>query len=219
MMPNNYETIPLPNFAFAEVVNRKAKQFSDSRMRGPLFRVHDLGDKVQSELWALNNDADRIQFLGYLVNDVVEKIERHELTCHEPHCRVRPDGEEFLYFLYGKLDETGLTIKGDLFTSTEIVQNDATIKEIVFKLDELKVGENILYDDLQAVIETMSSLKTDISELKNLYILGKKKWYQQVYGIVFENLANKGMDELLKELGPLLAKLGQDVVKNYLGTG
>ncbi|SDP10390.1 hypothetical protein SAMN05428975_0316 [Mucilaginibacter sp. OK268] len=216
MNPRNYETIPLPPFAFADVVNRKAKQFSDHRLRGPLFTVHDLGDKVQSELWGLNSDGDRIQFLGYLVNHVVEKIEEHEKTCHEAHCRVRLDGEVFLYFLYGKLEENGLKIAGDLFTSTEIVENDQTIREIGFKLDELKNGDHIIYDDIQMLHEIMIALKTDIAELKNLYVLGKKKWYQQVYGIVFENLANKGMDELMKELAPLLSRLGHEIVIKYL---
>jgi len=216
MITNDPKTIPLPDFAFADVVNRKAKQFSEFRLRGPLYNVHELGDKIQSELWNLNSDADRIQFLGYAVNHVVEVIAAHECQCHQAHCRVGPDGQEFLYYLYGKLAESGLKIEGDTFTSNEIVENNGTINQISYKLDELKAGEHIIYDDMQAVLEQLAALKSDIMELKNLYVLGKKKWYQQVYGLIFENLANKGMDEVMKELGPLLTKLGHEAVTRLL---
>jgi|GEM_PF-6186141 len=219
MIPKDYRTIPLPNFAFAEVINRKAHQFCRGRLNGPLFSVRDLGDRVQNELWNLNSDADRIQFLGYLVNHVVEVIADHESKCREQHCRVGPDGQEFLYFLYGKLAESGLKIESDNFTSSEIVANNQTINELNHKLDEIKTGEHILYDDIQSVSEQLTELKTDIAELKNLYVLGKKKWYQQVNGIIFENLANKALDEVMKELGPLLIKLGHEAVKLYLQQG
>lgn len=219
MIEKDYKTIPLPDFAFAEVINRKAQQFCRGRLMGPLYNVRELGDKVQSELWGLNSDADRIQFLGYIINHVVEVIADHESKCHKEHCRVGPDGQEFLYYLYGKLTESGLKIEGDNFTSSEIVENNRTINELSYKLDEIKTGEYILYDDIQLVAEQINDLKTDIAELKNLYVLGKKKWYQQVHGIIFENLANRALDEVMKELGPLLVKLGHEAVKLYLKQG
>jgi hypothetical protein len=219
MDPKDYKTIPLPDFTFADVVNRKVKQFADYRLRGPLYNVHEVGDKVQSELWSLSTDADRIQYLGYLVNHVVEVIADHESKCNKEHCRVGPDGQEFLYFLYGKLADSGLTLRGETFTSREVVENNLTINELTHKLDELKAGEHILYDEFGAVAEQVAGLKADIAELKNLYVLGKKKWYQQFYGIIFENLANKGLDQIMKELAPLLTKLGHETIKHYLGSG
>jgi hypothetical protein len=219
MIAKDYKTIPLPDFTFAEVINRKAQQFCRGQLGGPLYTVKQLGDKIQSELWSLNSDGDRIQFLGYAINHVVEVIADHESKCHKEHCRVGADGQEFLYFLYGKLAESGLKIEGDNFTSNEIVENNRTINELGYKLDELKTGEHILYDDIQLVAEQLNEIKTDIAELKNLYVLGKKKWYQQLHGIIFENLANKALDEVMKELAPLLIKFGHEAVKFYLQQG
>ncbi|HZY39518.1 MAG TPA: hypothetical protein VFE53_22840 [Mucilaginibacter sp.] len=219
MTEKSYQTIPLPDFPFASVVNRKAQKFCSWKLHGPVFPFKESTDNVQQQLWELNTNADKVQFLGYLVNHVVEKIALHESQCNKPGCRVVPEGQEFLYYLYGKLDENGLKIAGDTFTFEEIISNNNAIDEIGTRLDEIKTGEHILFDDLQAMTGLLEQLAGDVTELKTLYILGKKKWYQQVYGIIFETAASKGMDELIKELAPLFTKLSHQVISAYLGTG
>jgi hypothetical protein len=210
IMEEQYTTIPLPNFKFSEVIARKAKAFSERYYFniGPI-RVKNDSEKIQTELWTLNNDQDRIQFLTYLINKIIEGVSKHTSACSQPHCRVEPDSQELLYFIYGKLDDYGLHTNPESFTTDEIKKNNTVLNQISYKLDELKAGDNVIYDEIEA-------LKIEIESLKGLYPLGKEKWGQLFKGIIIENLSNKGIDKILAAISPYLMKLFNESFKLLL---
>lgn len=200
-MEEQYTTIPLPNFKFSEVVERKAKAFFDSQIDITWIQIDENTTNIYSQLLILNNDQDRIQFLTSLISKVVEGVTKHTESCKNPEtCFVEPNSQELLYFLYGKLDDYGIHTNPESFTTDEIKNNNKILNEMSYKLDELKAGDNVIYDEIEA-------LKTEIESLKGFYPLGKEKWGHLFKGIVIENLSNKGIDQILAAISPYLIKL------------
>lgn len=200
-MEEQYTTIPLPNFKFSEVVARKAEDFFNSDIDIKFIRIEKDTKNIDNQLLVLNNDQDRIQFLTCLISKAIEGISEHIATCLKPRpCLAEIRLQELLYFLYGKLEKYGIHTNPEYFTTDEINNNNKILNEISYKLDELKAGNNVIYDEIEA-------LKTEIESLKGFYPLGKEKWSQLFKGIVIENLSNKGIDQILAAISPYLIKL------------
>lgn len=209
-MEEQYTTIPLPNFKFSEIIARKSKTYFDRNFSTiQAIRAKNDSEKIQSELWSLNNNEDRVQFLTYLINKIIESVSKHTTICRKPYCAVEPNSQELLYFLYGKLDEYGIHTNPESFTTDEIKNNNNILNQISYKLDELKAGDNVIYDEIEA-------LKIEIESLKGLYALGKEKWGQLFKGIVIENLSNKGIDKILAAISPYLVNLFNESFKLLL---
>lgn len=196
-----YDTIPYPNFKFSEVVNRKAKDYCSMYLRNENHYEPDEDIPViENALWNFSKTEDRVQFTIYLINYITEVLAKHLSVCTANRCSVEPNCQEFLFFLYRKLDEFGLKTDADSFTTDEVFQNNEVINQILYKLEEIKGGQEIIFEEVE-------SLKKDFSEAKGLQVLGKSKWHKYIAGIVFENLANKGIDDVLKQLIPYLKEL------------
>ena len=66
------------------------------------------------------------------------------------------------------------------------------------------MGQQIIYDDLSA----------ELQELKDFYILGKKKWYQLFLGKTAEMVIGGVISETVsKELINVMGKIGQKLVE------
>jgi len=209
IMEEQYTSIPLPNFKFSEVVARKVKAFFDSEIDITYIQIEGDTNSIYNHLLVLNNDQDRIQFVGYLINEVIESVIKHKVSCKNLDCPVELDSQELLYFLYGKLDEYGIQTNPESFTTDEIRNNNNILNQISYKLDELKAGDNVIYDEIEA-------LKTEIESLKGLYPLGKEKWGQLFKGIIIENLSNKGIDKILAVISPYFINLFNESFKLLL---
>lgn len=68
------------------------------------------------------------------------------------------------------------------------------------KIDKIAAGQQVIFDFID-------SFKTDLTELKSEFILGKKHWYQRFSGIVTSYLGNKGADALYDLIKPDLIKI------------
>ncbi|MES2109805.1 MAG: hypothetical protein V4577_13690 [Bacteroidota bacterium] len=163
---------------------------------------------MQTELYELNTDNDRIQFIGHIVIKITDDITDHIKICPHPStCQAEPNAQEILYFLYGKLSEYGVEVHTEDFTIDDIRNSNVAIGQIINKLEEIKVGEHILYDDQQEVIEKLNELQNDLTALKGMYVVGKKKWYQLVIGAVLSKLGDKSMEVIWEPIKPYLSHI------------
>ena len=201
---NTDNNIPLPSFKLSEIINRKATEFSNYRLRGVNYDVKKTIDYLQTELWELNKTEDRVQFVGFIIRRIIEDVSDHVKICKQPHCQVEPNSQKILYFLYGKLEEYGLPVFTEDFSIEEIRANNSTINQINSKLEEIKIGENIIYDD---ILEKIAELKSDLESLKGVYPLGKKKWYQLAGGMIASKTGDKAMDAIFEQIKPHLIHL------------
>jgi hypothetical protein len=189
MGEKTYTTIPYPNFSFSEFVNNKAKKFCEYPLSGVQFSVNHDMPLIEAEIYSLNKSEHKIQFITYLINIIIERVQKHIETCNRSGCRVEDEAKDMLYSLYGKLEDFGIDSDIESFSKEEIAHNYAVINEILYKLDEIKAGQEIVFDEIGTRID---DFKEDLIEAKGLMtVLGKRKWFKYLGGIVMENAASE----------------------------
>lgn len=212
-METPYTSIPLPNFKFSDIVDKKVKTFCITYFKGPIFNINGVSERVQNQLWELNTNEDRIQFLTYLINKTTEGLSEYLKKYPTANSHAEVSSQEVLYYLYGKISEYGFNVDIESFSGEEIIKNNSIINDLNQKLEEIKMGQQIIYDDLN---EKINILINNNEDLKGLYILGKKKWYLQLGGIVLENIVDKEMEEVLKLIKPYLIQMANQAVRLVL---
>lgn len=203
-----YNSIPYPNFSISEFITRKAKDFCNQRIRdaASISLKYNI-DQLETELYKLHNEKDKIQFVAYVINHINEIVAEHIAKCRTPNCRIEPESQELLYFLYGQLEENDLNVDVDRFSRDDTYANNDKLNQIIRELKEVKAGQEIIFEEVDLL--TIDSAITEAEELKGLQILGKKKWFKLVAGFAAEYGATKVLDEVFKgSIMPIIASLG-----------
>lgn len=206
MEENNYDAIPYPPFRFSEFINRKAKSFCDSY----LFEVNQFESKedipkIINELNNLQKGTDCIQFIFYLINHITELTFKHTTQCDKPGCRIENESQEYLYFLYRKLEEYDITTDIESFTEEEIHSNNHIFNQINQKLDELKAGDEIIFDEVES--GRIDNVKYHLETAKQLQALGKPNLRLFVAGIIAEYFIVGALNKYLPQLVPFFTQL------------
>ncbi len=209
----NFLDIPYPNFKFSDYIKRKAKEFLASNLRegfaqDPKKEV----DRIDRELLGFLKDEDKIQFVGHIINHITEGLRKHIAKCKSPHCKAEPMTQDVLYYLYNQLDYYGLKTDVESFSTDEMYENSDIMNEIVFALEELKAGQDIIFTELD--VRLIDTIKDDFEDAKWLQVLGKQKWLKYIGGVILEHTGNKLLDGVFKnKILPLLFKFGWDATK------
>lgn len=153
--------------------------------------------KVKEKIYDIDNKVDKIKFLKFLLDKTNEEFEKHLPHCKDPkECKRNFEYESIIYYLQQELQRLGVIINEDTFTKEEIIIADGKIGEVLNEIKKLKLGQEVIYEDLVQEIE----------ELKSYYFLGKKTWYQifigkltemSLGGIVSETIS-KGLIQIVK---------------------
>lgn len=147
-------------------------------------------NNIKLQLYDFENQLDKIKFINIHLDLVNEKYQKHLKTCSSPdNCGENIEAETLIFYLQQELISLGVQINHDTFTYEEKVNKELQIKEILMQFDELKAGQQIIYDDI---------LK-EIHELKELYFLGKKKWHQLLTGKIVEMTAGGIISETISK--------------------
>ena len=103
-----------------------------------------------------------------------------------------------IFYAVRELEKIGITgLDKNVFSVDEVKVINKKIDSILEALNELKAGQEIIFDHIDEVIGDYSSLKSD-------YPLGKKRWHQRAAGIVVSYAGEKGADELYDAIKPFL---------------
>jgi hypothetical protein len=171
------------------------------------FGINDYKDsisKVKDKIYAFDDTLDKIKFLSLHIDAVNNLYNEHLPSCNNPEeCNTNFQCESLLYFLRQEIRKYGVNVNEDTFTIEQKLEAEDKLDKILKQIEELKLGHQIIYDDLT----------NEILELKELYFLGKKKWNQMlagkiidmtVSGLVSETLSKQILDSLKPNFRNLL---------------
>jgi hypothetical protein len=179
MKINNFDVVEEKAFGF---ISRKLDNVSSSEK---------LISELESQLYNYNKESDKLKFVTIVSQYVQEESEKHAKVCQNPTtCPTSQSHREANFFINQMLEEYGIGINNhEVFTSEEKVENDRKLDELLKEIEKLRMGQEIIYDDLI----------NEIEELKNLYFIGKKNWYQNLAGKSLEMVASGVVSETVSK--------------------
>ncbi|MDR0969818.1 MAG: hypothetical protein LBM67_04705 [Lentimicrobiaceae bacterium] len=179
MKINNQDVVESNAYKFIQ----KALVSSDS--------TEKLVSDLESQRYRYRREKDKLKYLTVVSQYVQEESEKHSKECKNPsNCSQSKALGEATFFLNQMLEEYGIGINNDeVFTNEERYENNKKLDDMLQEIETLKMGQEIIYDDL----------KKEIEELKNLYFIGKKNWYQNLAGKSLEMVASGVVNETISK--------------------
>ncbi|MES2773892.1 MAG: hypothetical protein V4722_06890 [Bacteroidota bacterium] len=164
-----------------DIILKQANLFAENYFNGGGSRYQEILDAATDKVSAIDNPLDKIKFLNVVLEKSNSEYEKHKPVCRDPeNCSKNFAYENIAYFLTQELNRLGVHFNDDTFSDTDRQAAESKLDKILSQLADLKMGQEIIYEDLTK----------EISELKELYFLGKKKWYQLLIGKSTEMVAS-----------------------------
>jgi len=164
-----------------DIILKQANRFADNYFNGGVSRYQEILDSATDKVSAIDNPLDKIKFLNVVLEKNNSEYKKHKPVCVDPeNCSKNFAYENIAYFLTQELNRLGVHFNGDTFSDIEKQEAESKLDKILSQLVDLKMGQEIIYEDLTK----------EINELKDLYFLGKKKWYQLLIGKSAEMVAS-----------------------------
>jgi hypothetical protein len=205
--------IPYPNFRFSDYIRRKANEFCTYPLRNGFSNSpkQDI-ELIERKLNDFHTDEDKTQFITIVVNHLTEELQKHVLKCNKAGCQAEEMTQDILYYLYNQLQYYGLETNIETFSQDEIYENNDVINKIIYSLEEIKAGQDIIFTELD--IRLIDTVKDEFEDAKGLHVLGKVKWFRYIGGIVMEYVSNKLLEAVFKQkILPLLLSRFAEVGK------
>lgn len=187
-----------------DYIKKRADKFASHYIAHQVGEHEQVISEAQSELYNINSPLDKITFLRVILEANDQEYQKHLLVCtNKEKCQTNYEHESIHYFLAKELDDLGIQINEDQFTREEQATADAKLDQVLQELEKVKMGQQIIYDDLSS----------ELQELKDFYILGKKKWHQLFLGKTAEMVIGGVISETVsKELINVMGRVGQKLV-------
>lgn len=186
------------------IIEKFARESIQNNIEYGIDDYKDSISKIKTKIYDFDDTLDKIKFLSLHIDAVNKLYNEHLPKCNNPEeCDINFQCESLLYFLRQEIGKYGVNVNEDTFTVEQKVEAEDKLDKILKQIEELKLGHQIIYDDLT----------NEISELKELYFLGKKKWHQMlagkivdmtVSGLVSETLSKQILDSLKPNFRNLL---------------
>jgi hypothetical protein len=180
-----------------DIIIQIADSFSKRHLRS-LTKPDECIESARNEAEKIYDPLDKTKFLQFIIDKNREFADNHRKGCrHGENCLTITNYKKVDYFLCQELKFLGAHKFEDTFSKEEIQNLNEKLDRIQSNLEIIKDGQKITYEDVSE----------ELSELKNLYFLGKKKWYQIWLGKICEmtiagiisDTASKQMLDLIKE--------------------
>ena len=164
--------------------------------------------KVRSELYEIKSEKDKFGLLTLILEANETEYQDHLKSCKNPkNCIDNKKHQRVEYFLQQELDELGFNRNIDHFSSEEKEFCNSKLDEILSTI--IATGE-VLDENIQA-------LRSEVEELKTLYMLGKKNWKQQLAGKLTDMTVSGVLSDLTaKPIINNVLKPGVDFISDKL---
>jgi hypothetical protein len=173
-----------------DIIKETAKRFGENYLRGGFTKYQDFLDSATKNLSNIDSPTDKIKFVNKLLEINEFEYGKHKPVCTDPTgCPQNYAHETVTYYLNQELCRLGVILNDDPFTSEEKVNAESKLDQILRDLNEVKIGQHIIYEDLTK----------EINELRELYFLGKKKWYQLLIGKSVDMVASGVVSETISK--------------------
>ena len=180
-----------------EFIDKYTKDFTRIYLKGNIAKHEDIISKTRIRLNEIDNQLDKTRFLSGILNENNELYSKHLKRCERPNdCPQNYAHESINYFLTQEINRLGIKTDDNLFTKQDIDIINDKLDEILKTQDELKKGQEIIHD----------GLLDEINELKDLYFIGKKNWFQLLYGKCIEMTIS----------GVISETVSKEIVKNII---
>lgn len=182
-----------------DIIIKQAKRFTDNYFMGGVSNYKEILEGAKQTINAIDNPLDKIKFLNIILERNNTDYEIHKPVCGDPeNCNKNFAYESIGYDLKQELYRLGIRINDDAFSKEEKKQSDTKLDDILNSLDNLKAGQQVIFEEL--------------SELRDLYFLGKKKWYQLLLGKSTDMIAAGIISEtvskqIIHDIKPVLTNL------------
>jgi hypothetical protein len=141
---------------------------------------------VNAEVYKIRPQADKIKYLTTFLERNSKSLQEHEIKCiKKGDCELETNLHTIAYFLNQELETLGVIIDSNAFSSEEKLNLENRLDGLLKDNEQLRNGQEILFNELQ--------------ELKNLFYLGKKNWWQLLLGKTGEMVAGGIIGETLSK--------------------
>lgn len=187
-----------------DYIKKRAEKFASQYIEHQVDKHVKVISEAQSELYAIISPMDKISFLQVILQVNDKEYQKHLEVCkNKEACPINYDHESIHYFLAKELGDLGIHLDEDQFTKEEQIAAESKLDKVMEELEKLKLGQQFIFDDLMA----------ELQELKDFYILGKKKWYQLFLGKATEMvIAGVISESVSKELILVMGNIGQKLL-------
>lgn len=185
-----------------DFIKRKAKDFTDEHFLGGISSADHILSEAKSVVYDIDKGVDKIRFLNFILEKNNADYTEHLKVCRDKEdCPKNYAYEGVAYYLSQELDRLGAGIDGDTFTEAERNEAESKLDKILKDLNEVKLGQQVIFEEL--------------NEMRDLFFLGKKKWYQlfigksvdmTASGIVSETISKQMIEEAKRHLPALLGQ-------------
>ena len=173
-----------------DFIKKMAEEFVSDYLDNRQPNSKKIIDSVKNMIYEISSVSDRIKYLSIVLEGNSRVYEQHKLICTKPvDCPNNFEHEAITYFLGQELIELGVVLDGDVFTKEEKREADDKLENVLSELQSLRDGQEIIYNQVVKEIE----------ELKELYYLGKKKWYRQFMGTAVEMTVSGVISETISK--------------------
>lgn len=153
----------------------------------------DFIKELKRELDEYAKISHKLDFIDNLRNKLKESYDEHLKTCQYPNdplkCRFNSDFENTLFFSQNVKEKLIQNLDQVDFSLQERRAVDQKLSSILNDVNELKLGQQISYDDFY----------DEFQELKELYYLNKKNWKQLMIGKLSEMVAGGIISETISK--------------------
>lgn len=171
-------------------IQKRAEKFVLNNVKSEKPDYKEVISKAKLELLNIDSSIDKLTFLKIILETNARKLEEHLPTCSDKSsCQIDYSRESITYYLTQELNRLGIRTNNDQFTFEEKKIIESKLSELLTDIKGLKDGQQIIYDDLLEEIES----------LKELFILGKRNWFQLLVGKASEMVAGGIISETVSK--------------------
>lgn len=173
-----------------DLIKHLAEDIVIDKIDGQYPEYEIIIDLVKTKLYDINNVSDKIKFLNIILEGNSKAYDLHKPGCIQPQtCPNNISHESISYYLGQELEKVGVIINEDAFTAEDKIASNEKLEKILQELQSLKDGQQIIYEQMVK----------EVDDLKELYYLGKKRWYRQLAGTAVEMTASGIISETVSK--------------------
>jgi len=209
-----YLKIPLPEFSFDGIAKEKAQYIIQQLLHSnAIFQYcvgtnNGLDNRLEIAITTLSDPHERLVCIVDLLNFLIiqESNSKGNLTFNtRDPATIALGFNKIRYRLYSiAKNDANYTFDKNTFSSDEVAEIHSKINDIQFTLSKLETGQEVIFDEFEAI---KSHISNEFESLRTLPVLGKKTFYQLVFGKVASFAGDKIADEILKTLAPQILAL------------
>lgn len=155
------------------IIQKQAAEFYRLNMRESRTKHPEFVIEVKTALIDYRRPSHKLEFLGWILSKLKIDYDKHFETCKSrENCVTNETYENSIFFLQIEQEQIEESLNPQDFSGIEKTEMDRKLNEILDRIKQLQLGQQVIYDDLQSSLD----------ELKELYYLNKKTWGQLLLG-------------------------------------